>query len=115
MKPMNWKSVLLIPLLAACLSAYGEPLNPVCQTFSACETLAEQGDMEAQYHLAQMYSGGKGTSQDLAKGEYWYRKSAEQGSQSAQLAIGLMYRAGRGVPKDNAKATYWLNKAQEKR
>lgn len=46
---------------------------------SAASSFAEQGDAEAQYNLALMYSNGEGVNKDNSEAEYWYRKAVEQG------------------------------------
>lgn len=40
--------------------------------------LADQGDAEAQYYLAQMYLFGFGASKDVKQTVYWYEKAAKQ-------------------------------------
>jgi TPR repeat protein len=40
---------------------------------------AEQGAMDAQYNLAQLYLFGEGVTQDNAEAAKWWRKAADQG------------------------------------
>ena len=45
---------------------------------------AEQGDVDAQNNLGEMYYFGYGIDQDTQKAITWYRKAADQGSAEAQ-------------------------------
>ena len=74
---------------------------------------AEQGDVNAQYSLGQIYRKGEGVSRDYAKAVKWYRKAAEQGYADAQFKLGVMYHNGKGVPQDDAEAVKWYRKAAE--
>jgi uncharacterized protein len=66
--------------------------------------LAEQGVIEAQYNLGQMYYEGQGVPQDYQEAVRLYRLSAEQGYAKAQYNLGVMYDEGRGVPQDYQEA-----------
>ena len=70
-------------------------------------TLANQGDLRAQYRLAQMYAEGVGVRQNDQSALHWYRQAAEQGSIIARFELALMYSLGRGVPHDDSRAAYW--------
>ena len=74
---------------------------------------AEQGDVDAQYNLGDMYRYGLGVSQDYTEGVKWYRKAAEQGHVIAQYNLGNLYRYGQIVPRDYAEAAKWYRKAAE--
>ena len=69
---------------------------------------AEQGDVNAQYNLGQMYDKGLGIPQDYTEAIKWYRKVAEQGDADAQHTLGIMYRFGRGVARDYVQAYAWI-------
>ena len=75
--------------------------------------LAEQGVVEAQHNLGEMYRKGEGVPQNDAKAVKWYRKAAEQGFASAQNSLGIMYNMGQGVPQDYTQAAKWRRKAAE--
>ena len=70
--------------------------------------LAEQGDVEAQYSLGNMYYRGMGVPENYAEAAKWYRKAAEQGMAQAQSSLGSMYASGEGVPQDFVQAYKWL-------
>ena len=75
--------------------------------------LAEQGDVEAQYNLGQMYAEGQGVPQDYKAAVNWYTLAAEQGAAKAQFNLGFMYRKGQGVPQDYKAAVQWYRLAAE--
>jgi len=72
---------------------------------------AEQGAALAQFYFGNMYSTGRGVSQDYTEAEKWYRRAADQGLATAQLGLGLMYYEGYGVPQDFIQAHMWFNLA----
>lgn len=81
---------------------------------------ADHGHTEAQYLLAEYYSGERdcGWTTYIAKDEYeafsWYMKAAESGHPSAQGVLGICYfEKLLGRKQDFDKAFYWLSKAAE--
>jgi uncharacterized protein len=73
---------------------------------------AEQGHVEAQMELADIYfSGGMRVPEDKAASAKWYLRAAELGNAMAQGNIGLAYWYGKGVPKDEVMGLMWLNLA----
>ena len=80
--------------------------------FTITKIFADQGNAEAQYSLAIMYSNGRGVSQDYFKAAEWYLKAANNGSAMAQFNIGQHYLHGsNGLPKNRVQALNWLKKA----
>ena len=75
------------------------------------QTLAAQGNAEAQYNLGFMYDSGKGVKQDYAEALKWYRLAVAQGVALAQFNLGVMYGNGRGVKQDDAEALKWYRLA----
>ena len=75
--------------------------------------LAEHGDREAQYWLAQMYARGTGVPQDYREALWWLRKAAKKGHVRANFAIGHMHQYGQGVPPGFAEAAEWYRRAAE--
>ena len=49
---------------------------------------AEQGDVDAQLNLGNMYFNGEGVPQDDKAAVKWYRLAAEQGNARAQHNLG---------------------------
>jgi len=80
---------------------------------SSYENAAKQGHALAQFHLANLYSEGKGVEIDSVKAAIWFRKSAEQGLPQAQFMLGASYENGYGSIIDYVQAAIWYRKAAE--
>jgi cell division septation protein DedD len=52
--------------------------------------LADRGDSDAQYNLAQAYFLGRGLPQNMALAEQWYERAARQGHPEATANYGLL-------------------------
>jgi len=89
-------------LLAARSGDYAKALHEF-------RSLAEQGDVRAQYRLGLMYDNGRGVTQDSEESVKWYRLSVEQGHTDSQYNLGIMYANGDGVRQDNIYAHMWFN------
>ena len=74
---------------------------------------AEQGHVDAQFQLAQMYYSADEAKRDYPKAAYWYLKAAKQNKPEAQYMIGLMYYFARGLKQDYQQARYWYQKSAE--
>ena len=61
------------------------------------ETLAGQGNAEAQFQLGLMYEQGLGTDVDRQTAQRYYQQAAEQQSPQALDALGTLYLKGEGV------------------
>ena len=72
---------------------------------------AEQGDVNAQYNLGDMYENRRGVPQDYREAVRWYRAAADQGHSEAQNYLGFMYQEGRGVAQDHVQAYLWFDLA----
>ena len=77
----------------------------------AFQSLAAQGNAEAQTNLGQLYANGKGVPQDYAQARQWYEKAAAQGHALAQNNLAELYFAGLGVPQDYVRAYLWVSLA----
>lgn len=88
------------------------PADPLAQR-EILKKLADGGNADAQYTLAQNFNGLSGAPVDIDKVIYYLRKAAEQGHSGAQYFLGIMYSAGRGVPKDANTSALWNRKAAE--
>jgi TPR repeat protein len=78
-------------------------------------SLAEEGNVAAQFNLGIMYQLSHGVPQDNEAAVSWYRKAADQGLAEAQYNLGAMYANGEGVPQDYAAAQMWFNLAAASR
>jgi uncharacterized protein len=76
---------------------------------------AEQGNAEAQYHLARMYARGEGVPQDSAEVVKRLRLAAEQGDAQVQYnlgnLLGFLFANGLGVARNDAEAVKWYRLA----
>lgn len=70
--------------------------------------LAENGQVEAQRYLGQMYDKGLGVPQNYQKALSWYKRAAEQKDPAAQYHLGLKYANGHGVKEDQFQAYIWF-------
>ena len=57
--------------------------------------LAEQGEVEAQNRLGDMYTYGPGVPRDTAEAVKWYRMAADQGDAKAQNSLGIIHKEDR--------------------
>jgi TPR repeat protein len=76
-------------------------------------SMAKQGQVEAQFTLAEAYYFGKGTGKNLQQALFWYERAAQQGHLKAQRALGAMFELGQGTAKEPKKAAYWYQKSAE--
>jgi len=84
------------------------------QTAIAAWSLAsQQGNIDADFHLAELYRLGKGVPQDNLRAESSYLKAAQQNHVSAQLNLGKLYYFGALGADQKQKAFYWLQKAAQ--
>ena len=74
------------------------------------QTLAEQGDPEAQLQLGMRYAEGDGIIQNNTEAARWFAKAARQGLAEAQYQYGLALLHGRGVVQDYKAAFSWIEK-----
>jgi tetratricopeptide (TPR) repeat protein len=76
-------------------------------------SLAERGNVEAQFCLAVQFNYGRGVTKDLVESAKWYRNAAERGHRDAQNALGFAYERGEGVGQDYEQALAWYRKAAD--
>ncbi len=79
------------------------------EAFQILKPLADNGDSEAQYQIAEMYKYGEGTAESIDEAIVWYKKSAEQLNSSALFDLGWMHKAGRLVATDLPYAYMWFS------
>ena len=92
-------------------SALDEGVRQV--VFEATQSIAEEGNAEAQYTLGEMYRRGQGVAQDYSEAARWWRAAAEQGHADAQYNLGVMYVNGDGVTQDYSESVRWFRSAAE--
>jgi hypothetical protein len=75
--------------------------------------LAEQGNVEAQFELGNIYAAGEAVTKDYVEALRWYKKAAEQGYPKAQDRVSAWYAGGHGTSMDNVEAYFWLSLAKK--
>ncbi len=76
-------------------------------------TMAEKGDPDAQYRLAEKYRIGYPVEQDYAQALELYTRSAGQGHAASQFRLGELYEEGDILELDVGKAIESYNQAAE--
>ena len=69
---------------------------------------AREGDVGAQFRLAELYVDGRGVQRDPLLAEHWLRRAAGHGHVGAQLALAQLYEAGDGIKRDPVEALAWF-------
>lgn len=79
------------------------------QALSACRSIAESGDAQAQHHMASL----ERSRRDFSAAFAWAARSAGQQHAPGQLLLGQMYQAGEGSPKAPATAQQLMRQAAD--
>jgi hypothetical protein len=72
---------------------------------------AEQGDVEAQTTVGEIYERGLGGTPDYKVAAHWYELAAKAGNSRAQFNLGSLYQQGLGVEANRVTALSWYRKA----
>ena len=119
-RPLRVAVLIVVPALA--LSAWGGPLEDAGAAYQRgdyataariYQSLADQGDANAQNSLGVMYLRGQGAKQDYDQAMKLFRRAAALGSPAAQFNLGEMYFRARGVEQDLLAAAKWYSRAAE--
>ena len=73
--------------------------------------LVDQGDIDAQFKLGNMYYRRTGVEQDYKTAMLWYMRAADQGHAEAQMYIGFIFDDGIGVKQNYETAAQWYKRA----
>ena len=65
---------------------------------------ADQGDVDSQMDVGNIYEKGLGTPKDLYEAFRYYKLAADQDHEQAQSQVGEMYRNGSGITQDYNEA-----------
>ena len=98
-------------LVAVPLVWAGDAADALEARFLETKARAEAGEVDAQYQLAGMFAGGKGTTRNDAEAVKWYRIVAGKSDPRGQSMLGVMYTNARGVEQDYEQAIGWFRKA----
>jgi TPR repeat protein len=74
-------------------------------------SLARNGNAEAQFRLGWLYETGVDGEQNYAEAAYWYSVAAELNHASALYNLAVMLAEGRGVTRDDTKAAAYFRRA----
>ena len=72
--------------------------------------MAQKGDPEAMYQLAELYYNGDGVTESPKEAVKWYEKAAKKGHPKAIEAMGDCYYNGYGVKQSFKEAAKWYKK-----
>lgn len=72
---------------------------------------ADQGYIQAEYKLGELYAAGTGVTRDLVKAQKLLNHAAEQGCLPAQVALGQFFADSKNPLYDPKLALSWMNKA----
>jgi len=81
------------------------------RTASQWRALAEAGDADAQFSLAQMLEDGRDIQGDFEEAVRWYKRAANQGHVGALWHLSVCYQSGLGVEPNEVKALELLQEA----
>lgn len=76
--------------------------------------LADYGDPESQFIIADAYEYGKSVEEDPKKALSFYKRAAEQGHIESCMRLGRIYTENKWIQIDEEKALYWYRKAAER-
>jgi TPR repeat protein len=107
------KSVQQIIVIFCILNLLFLPQPSVAGRIDELSSMAKQGQVEAQFALAEAYYFANGIEKNLHQALFWYERAAQQGHPRAQRALGAMYELGNGTAKEPQKAAYWYQKSAE--
>lgn len=76
--------------------------------------LAEAGDLQAQYWLAESFWGGWwGVPENLERRAFWHMQAAGQGHAPSYVQLGRMYELGHHFAQDDRSAAEWYARAAD--
>jgi TPR repeat protein len=86
------------------------PPNPV-EAARLYQELAQDGNVEAQRKMGQLYFDGYGVPLDRVAASRSYLQAANQDDPQSQYRLGTMYEMGTGTPRDYREAVRWYTLA----
>ncbi len=114
--------IICLTLLTLAPAAFADTFEDGMAAFEAREyqkalnlwqNLAEQGDVNSQVNIGEMYARGLGVTRNATKALEWFKKAAAQGSATAEFNLGEMYGYGHGIPVDHKRSIEWYRKAAQ--
>lgn len=77
----------------------------------ACETAADEGDLQALFEMGELYYRGERVEKDIEQALAWFEQASVQGHPGAQYQLGLMHYQGEGVTRNLPQAYIILKMA----
>ncbi len=121
---MNCRSLLIIGiavLLTACHSDTDRKDAAQCAkhykaesykvALRKCENAAQQGDLNSQWILANIYTYGLADDKDYEQAVVWLTQAAENGHTAAQRELGKRFMWGKGAERNIDNALKWFKLA----
>lgn len=102
---LGWGHTALAGEIVAGLAAYQN--GDYARALSEFQSLADEGDITAQYYMGELYLQGQGVPQDFEKAVKWFSLAAEFGHGHAQANLGALLTLGLGTRRDLETAYYW--------
>ena len=111
--PRSVRGVLLFFMLACpCPAVVSGAVNTVTDDYAReIRELAQTGDAEAQFALAQFLDLGSRPVQNREEAVLWLRKAADQGLAAACFILGMKYEFGTTLQRDLKQAAAWYRQA----
>ena len=78
------------------------------ERFQAYLFKAKDGEVKAQFTVAEMYQRGRGTEASDEDALYWFLLAANKGNVKAAYKAGYIYLHSKSVPQSPRKAVRWL-------
>lgn len=98
----SWVIFVLLLSLGAAAPVLAQDEGKIWEgLFNYQQKMANLGNAEAQYKLAEMYAQGQGTRADPEQARHWYEASAGQGYEPAQRKLAAL---AKGEPEVKAAA-----------
>lgn len=114
MNPQALKQIFIHKMMALGL-LLKLPIDASAVEVAAIKSLAESGNLSAQFNLGLMYDDGQRVHQSFTLAFKWYERAANKGDADAQTKLGLMYKNGKGMLQDVVIAAAWYEKAAKSR
>lgn len=77
----------------------------------ACEQAADNGDLQAQFEMGELYLRGDRVEKDTDEALQWFEMASIKGHPGAQYQLGLMHYQGEGVTRNLPQAYIILKMA----
>lgn len=91
-----------------------KPLDKVqVEKFNILIKEAENGHIDSQYQVGEMYVKGNGVHKNEKEAAIWFQKAANLGHKKAQHNIGLLYYMAPESKQNTEKAIEWFTKASD--